>query len=146
MKNFPKGQCSVLVKALPGYENVFASHSTYDILTYIHCYSMFHLYIHVLSWYIYSSMLRTYKHYSFQLADERAGTWGGQSCIHFLSLQVILIFWWFYYFQRVRQWASPVTQATYVHWMTSISWIGTNVYIPSITVHQCLCVNVSLYT
>lgn len=45
------GHCSALIKVLPGFENIFASHS---------------------SWYTYSSMLRIYKHYAFKLQDTNA--------------------------------------------------------------------------
>eukprot|EP00731_Ephydatia_muelleri_P001270 Em0001g1270a len=47
------GHCSALIKALPGYEDVFASHS---------------------SWYAYASMLRIFKHYAFNLNDKNAAT------------------------------------------------------------------------
>lgn len=45
------GHCSVLIKLLPGYENLFASHST---------------------WYTFASMNRMYKHYAFKLHDAPA--------------------------------------------------------------------------
>ncbi|XP_022092665.1 phospholipase B-like 1 isoform X2 [Acanthaster planci] len=41
------GHCSVLIKALPGFEDLFMSHS---------------------AWFFYNSMLRIYKHYNFELA------------------------------------------------------------------------------
>lgn len=44
------GHCSALIKLLPAYENLLASHST---------------------WFIYAAMLRIYKHYSFSLNDKR---------------------------------------------------------------------------
>ncbi|XP_032218792.1 phospholipase B-like 1 isoform X2 [Nematostella vectensis] len=43
------GHCSALIKVLPAYENVFASH---------------------VSWFTYSAMLRVYKHYHLNLKDE----------------------------------------------------------------------------
>lgn len=42
------GHCSALVKVLPGYENIFAGHS---------------------SWFSYSAMMRIYKYYFFNLGD-----------------------------------------------------------------------------
>jgi hypothetical protein len=43
------GHCSALIKMAPGYENVYAGHS---------------------SWFIYTAMLRIYKHYNFVLNDK----------------------------------------------------------------------------
>ncbi|XP_065910196.1 phospholipase B-like 1 [Dysidea avara] len=45
--------CSVLIKMLPGYENLFGGHS---------------------SWFTYASMLRIFKHYAFNLHDQNAAT------------------------------------------------------------------------
>ncbi|KAL5516228.1 hypothetical protein EMCRGX_G001509 [Ephydatia muelleri] len=47
------GHCSALIKVLPGYEDVFAAHST---------------------WAEYATMMRTFKHYSFNLRDQRAAS------------------------------------------------------------------------
>ena len=52
-----QGHCSALIKLLPGYEDVFAAHS---------------------SWFTYSAMLRIYKHYNFVLNDKRYGEGEGQ--------------------------------------------------------------------
>lgn len=47
------GHCSALIKLLPGYENVFAAHS---------------------SWYTYAAMSRIFKHYAFTVSRETAAT------------------------------------------------------------------------
>ncbi|KAL5516233.1 hypothetical protein EMCRGX_G001516 [Ephydatia muelleri] len=52
-KLLDSGHCSALIKALPGYEDVFMAHST---------------------WFEYVSMNRIYKHYAFRLADQNAAT------------------------------------------------------------------------
>ncbi|XP_038047254.1 phospholipase B-like 1 [Patiria miniata] len=53
LRNFFRmsGHCSVLIKALPGFEDIFMSHST---------------------WFDYNSMLRIYKHYNFDLMFQGA--------------------------------------------------------------------------
>ncbi|KAL5509483.1 hypothetical protein EMCRGX_G004870 [Ephydatia muelleri] len=47
------GHCSALIKVLPGYEDVFTSHST---------------------WAGYATMMRTYKHYALKLRDQSAAS------------------------------------------------------------------------
>ncbi|KXJ12225.1 phospholipase B-like 1 [Exaiptasia diaphana] len=51
-KIFMKGHCSALIKVLPGFENIFASHA---------------------SWFAYAAMVRIYKHYYFDLKDSTTG-------------------------------------------------------------------------
>ena len=61
-----KGRCSGFIKVLPGYENVFAGHSTY-VYNSSHasfCYNP----VHSCSWYMYSAMNRVYKHYAINVA------------------------------------------------------------------------------
>jgi hypothetical protein len=48
-----RGHCSVLIKMTPGYEDVLAAHA---------------------SWFMYSAMLRIFKHYSFNLSEETTGS------------------------------------------------------------------------
>ncbi|KAK3755108.1 hypothetical protein QZH41_017928, partial [Actinostola sp. cb2023] len=64
-KVFTKGHCSALIKVLPAYENIFASHA---------------------SWFVYSAMLRIYKHYYFNLKDSSTGTYNNQYMILDLKL------------------------------------------------------------
>ncbi|KAK3755109.1 hypothetical protein QZH41_017929, partial [Actinostola sp. cb2023] len=47
------GHCSVLIKALPGYENILASHT---------------------SWFHYSTMIRIYKHYHLNIKESTTGS------------------------------------------------------------------------
>lgn len=48
-----RGHCSALVKITPGFENIYMGHST---------------------WFIYSNMIRIYKHYDFQYFSDNPGS------------------------------------------------------------------------
>ncbi|KXJ12240.1 Phospholipase B [Exaiptasia diaphana] len=57
---FKHGHCSVLIKVLAGYENIFAAHA---------------------SWFHYSTMLRIYKHYNINNTDSSTSTYNNQYMI-----------------------------------------------------------------
>jgi len=77
------GHCSVLIKALPGFENIFASHSRLvtPANTRAHNYICMANQLNVsmrvqctlfpyhCSWFVYSSMNRIYKHYALRIRN-----------------------------------------------------------------------------